>query len=353
MTRPSPHSKPGQPSPAKSRSMLGAIVALSAAGLAALAIVAAAVQAQYPTLAADQDALACLQHDSHSTGQQVVIPKPDGEGFLSIDAFELTNYEFNRFVDATGYKTVAEQEWKDPQTGQTVKPGSAVFQAPDSVASVARAAITQWWSFEAGADWQQPNGASSNIDDRENYPVVQIALEDARAYAHWAGRRLPTASEWEYAARYEEREKRQDWHVSKEDNKSRKWIANTWQGIFPLRDTADDGFTDIAPVGCYPPLASGLHDMIGNVWEWVETPPGKPGNWATTENKLPSITTDNPLNTVPEGAEAALIMGGSFLCSPNFCMNYHPGASMEQDATLGTNHIGFRTVADVPAPGES
>lgn len=362
-----PHSYP-QPRPVR-----GAIAAVSAIGLGVVAIAAVVVQTQLHQAPYLQGLNTCNPTASAQPGTQVIIPKADGTGSLSIDAFELSNLEFSRFVEATGYKTVAEREWQDPQSNLISEPGSAVFIQPSGVTDVA---LNQWWSFEPGANWRHPLGVSSDIVGRESYPVVQLALEDARAYATWAGRRLLTAKEWEYAARYAEDSARNVWHVARhqasqpEGNRAattasgNHWIANTWQGIFPLRDTAADGFAEVAPIGCYPPLASGLYDMIGNVWEWVEPATDVSANTDDDQSYVPEISpeaTSNPLigsssaasDGNPVDGNTAKIMGGSYLCSPNFCMNYHPGAYLHQDVSLGTNHIGFRTVVDLPAPEDS
>ena len=288
---------------------------------------------------------------------QVTVPATDG-GLLSFDQHEVTNLQFRQFVDATGYITLAERgvaiDSNSDFNGLQLQPGSAVFMQPDSVRA---AALGEWWAFVPGANWQQPTGPDSHIDGKDHYPVVQLSYEDVEAYAQWAGRRLPTASEWEQAARYNENVRRKSWHkratpgymqtgLSSESKGSSQadYLANTWQGIFPLKNKASDGHADLAPVGCYRPLASQLYDMVGNVWEWVDTDltvktpePNQPT--ATFKGQTVAMTHEN--------ATTQKIMGGSFLCSPNFCMNYHPSAYLDQDVSLGTNHIGFRTVVSV------
>lgn len=223
-----------------------------------------------------------------------------------IDRTEVTNAQFAEFVRATNYVTLAERPGNA---------GAAVFVMPSGNADLSTAA--SWWSYVEGANWRHPGGPDTTIESRENFPVVAIAHEDALAFAKWKGRRLPTEAEWEHAARagdaqLPEREQPKD--------------ANTWQGVFPIIDTAEDGFTGIAPVGCFKPNAFGLHDMIGNVWEF---------------------TADLYENHTPP---AHVIKGGSFLCAPNYCIRYRPAARQAQEDGLGTSHVGFRTVLDAPGP---
>lgn len=227
------------------------------------------------------------------------------EGFW-IDRTEVTNAEFATFVRATNYVTVAERK------GTT---GAAVFVMPSGNADLSTAA--SWWRYVEGASWRHPGGPDTSIEGRENFPVVAIAYEDAAAYAKWKGRRLPTEAEWEHAARagaatLPEREQPKE--------------ANTWQGVFPLINTSEDGFTGIAPVGCFKPNALGLYDMIGNVWEF---------------------TTDAFESATPP---AHVIKGGSFLCAPSYCLRYRPAARQPQEDGLGTSHVGFRTVLNGSPP---
>ncbi|HWI87330.1 MAG TPA: SUMF1/EgtB/PvdO family nonheme iron enzyme [Sphingomonas sp.] len=224
------------------------------------------------------------------------------EAFL-LDAHEVTNRQFAAFVTATGYKTQAEREG-----------GSAVFVKPDTAVSLDDAG--RWWRFVKDADWRHPIGPASSLEGAGDFPVVHVDWEDAQAYAHWAGGRLPTAAEWERAARGNQADARdpKSWAYDAQGHPT----ANSWQGLFPVRDTAQDGYAGIAPVGCFQANAFGLHDMIGNVWEW--TAPG------------------------PEDADrrTALIKGGSYLCAMNYCANFRPAAFQAQERDLGTSHIGFR-----------
>ncbi len=240
---------------------------------------------------------------------------------FSIDATEVTNAQFSRFVEATGYVTQAEKVPDPTLIPQDAPPylflpGSAVFKTatPDK---------PYWWSYVPGANWRHPEGPKSTIDGRAHFPVVQIAFGDAQAYAQWADRRLPRETEWEYAAKAGAATLYPWGDERVPDGQHR---ANTWQGLFPMDDRAEDGFAGLAPVGCFKPNAFGLYDMIGNVWEWTATP------YVQNEAQFSSI---EPVYT---------IKGGSYLCADNYCRRYRSSARQPQEAGLGSNHIGFRTV---------
>lgn len=242
----------------------------------------------------------------------------DVQGFW-IDTFEVTNAQFAAFVAATGWVTVAERSSSAGSSG--VAPGGAVFTLP-------RRGNAGQWVFMAGANWRHPDGPASTIEGKESEPVVQIALEDAVAYAAWAGKKLPSEIQWEYAARGGLDAKTYAWGdelVTAED-----WKANTWQGAFPYENSAADGFAGRSPVGCFAPNGYGVHDMIGNVWEWTRDP-----------------YSAGPAVAAAAGAPRGVIKGGSFLCAPNYCQRYRPAARHPQDADLGANHLGFRTVINI------
>ncbi len=229
-------------------------------------------------------------------------------GFL-IQAHEVTNGQFAAFVDATGHVTDAERSAAAGGPGA----GSAVFSHPGSGARVAAP-----WALVPGATWRSPDGPGSDIAGREAFPVVHVSQADARAYAEWAGGRLPSEVEWEYAASLGLADPSdQTSGAYREDGRP---VANTWQGIFPIADTQDDGFGGLAPAGCFPSSGLGLYDMIGNAWEWTDTPYA-PGQHT--------------------------IKGGSYLCADNFCRRYRPAARQPQDSDFSTNHIGFRIVRDL------
>lgn len=239
------------------------------------------------------------------------------DGFW-MDVHEVTNAQFAAFVEATGYKTLAERqppamEGAPPEMQQA---GSAVFNVPSDD-------DPRWWHWVPGAEWRHPSGPSEKIDKQQNVPVVQIAYDDALAYAGWAGMELPNEEQWEYAARGGE-------EVLPEPKSSDgKPQANYYQGAFPAKDLGEDGFDTRAPVGCFQPNNYGLYDMIGNVWEWTRA--------------------DGTRADASE--DVKVIKGGSYLCAANYCARYRPAARQFQERGLGTNHIGFRLVSnDKPAP---
>jgi len=265
------------------------------------------------------------------------------DGFW-IDRHEVTNAQFQEFVEATGYVTLAERGL-DPKTHPSLPkdllvPGSVVFIQPTDVAHGGR--IAQWWQYVPGANWRHPAGPGSSIAGKHNHPVVHVAYEDALAYARWRGHALPTEAQWELAARGG-RDGEDDWSSAFGDDG--KPIANTWQGLFPVLDTKEDGYSGTAPVGCFKPNGYGLYDMIGNVWEWTSDW-YKPGY-----SRGPVTNPSGPdLQQIVTGARAPsrVIKGGSYLCASNYCARYRPAARQPQEIDLSTAHLGFRTVLNDP-----
>ena len=236
---------------------------------------------------------------------------------FEMDATEVTNAQFARFVAETGYVTAAERP-ADPAAHpgldpSLLKPGSAVFGMDAGNGGF-------WWSFVEGASWRAPTGPGSTIEGMDAFPVVHVAYSDAAAYAAWAGARLPTEEEWEIAARGGIEGADYVWGA--EFRPEGAWRANTWQGPFPVIDTGEDGRQGLAPTGCYPPNDYGLYDMAGNVWEWTSS------------------------RFAPDATEGT-IRGGSYLCAPSYCARFRPAARQPQERDFSASHIGFRTVRDL------
>jgi formylglycine-generating enzyme len=266
------------------------------------------------------------------------------DGFW-MDKTEVTNKQFEHFVQATGYVTVAERKphAKDfPGVFEEhLVPGSLVFTPPAD--SVPLNNFFAWWRYVPGAHWKQPEGRSSTIKGRENHPVVHIAYEDALAYGAWAGKRLPTEAEWECAARGGLDRKRYCWGDQLKPHGI--WQANIWQGRFPYENTLEDGFYGTSPVGSFPVNGYGLYDMSGNVWEWCS-------DWYRPDyyRTLTATITRNPqgpstsFDPDDKGVDKRVLRGGSFLCSDRYCRRYVPGGRGKGAPDTGACHIGFRCV---------
>ncbi len=288
-----------------------------------------------------------------------------------IDKYAVTNADFEKFVAATGYKTVAERpvDWEElkkqapPGTPkppeEALQPGSLVFHP--TAGPVPLNDMSGWWAWTTGADWRHPEGPRSNIKGRENHPVVQIAWEDAVAYATWAGKRLPTEAEWEYAARGGLEGKRYAW--GDEEIVDGKYHANRWTGDFPYRNTKEDGFAGTAPVGSFPANAYGLFDMGGNVWNWCADiyhgaahAENAAAGGVCCDPKGPAAAAETrPLPGDPSppdmpGTLRRVIKGGSFLCAPSYCESYRPAARRGTPPDTGSSHVGFRCAKSLPVP---
>jgi formylglycine-generating enzyme len=251
-------------------------------------------------------------------------------GAFEIDAHHVTNRDFARFVAATGYATVAERPL-DPEDfpgapAENLQPGSLVFTRTAGPVDLRH--INQWWTWTPGACWRHPDGPRSTLDGREDHPVVHVAYEDAHAYAAWAGKRLPSESEWEYAARGGLDRATYTWGDRPERPAQR--LANYWHGEFPWRPARGYGAT--TPAGAFPPNGYGLFDMAGNVWEWTS-------DWFGGSERA-SLDPAQPQFPVPR----KVVKGGSFLCADSYCLRYRPAARRPQMVDTGMSHIGFRCV---------
>jgi sulfatase modifying factor 1 len=270
-------------------------------------------------------------------------------GPLAVERHPVTNAQFAEFVTETDYVTVAEQPL-DPALYPGVAtadlaPGALVFRP--SSGPVDLRDWRQWWDWAPGACWRHPFGPDSSVADRPDHPVVQVAYPDAAAYARWAGRRLPTEAEWEYAARAGTTT---TYAWGDDVHPGGALMANTWQGRFPYRNDSALGWVGTSPVGTFPPNAFGLYDMIGNVWEWTTsefTPRHRPGG-ETPAAKGCCTPTRTPDPTVNQA-----LKGGSHLCAPEYCHRYRPAARSPQSQDSATTHIGFRCVGEMSQPAES
>ncbi len=260
-----------------------------------------------------------------------------------MDRTEVTNDQFAAFVQATGYRTVAERAVdaaSHPALPPEMRlPGAVVFISPTSLSG--QGSATQWWRYVAGADWRHPGGPATSIEGRGAFAVVNVTIEDAQAYARWLGAAIPSEAQWEWAARAAQA------HAPRTHEQPTQ--ANTWQGLFPVANSADDGFVGLAPVGCFAPNALGLFDLIGNAWELTRD--------AYTPSHAVLAADDGadpgPASVRPSGGAGIgqhVIKGGSFLCAPNYCMRYRAGARQAQDDDLAVSHLGFRTVLLAPGP---
>jgi formylglycine-generating enzyme required for sulfatase activity len=273
------------------------------------------------------------------------------DGFW-MDANEVSNAQYQEFVAVTGYVTVAERKPRPEDypgaPPEVLVPGSVVFTPPARAVPLRNALL--WWRYVPGASWRHPEGPGSSISHRLDHPVVHIAYEDAEAYARWAGKRLPTEAEWEFAARGGLEGKAYPW--GDEFQPEGRWMANTWQGQFPNAGRADDGHARTAPVGSYPANGYGLHDMAGNVWEWTS-------DWYHPETYSKRVAADQSVVRNPRGPSEAesydpqesgmpkrVQRSGSFLCTDQYCTRYMVGTRGKGAPDTGSNHLGFRCVRE-------
>jgi len=273
------------------------------------------------------------------------------DGFW-MDSYEVTNEQFARFVEATGYVTLAERPLNPAEfpgaPAENLVPGSLVFWKRDAAVDLRN--YVNWWRWTPGASWRSPFGPESEIAGIEQHPVVHVAYEDAETYALWAGKELATEAEWEFAARGGLEGKKFTW--GDEEFPDGKAMVNSWQGEFPWQNLLTDGYEGTSPVGSFPPNGFGLYDMTGNVWEWTT-------DWYVPRHADEVVKSccgpsTNPRITSPEKSydpaqpnfriARKVVKGGSHLCAPNYCLRYRPAARQPQMIDTGMSHIGFRCI---------
>ena len=297
-----------------------------------------------------------------SDGDRMALPHEKPKHTVKVDGFymdetEVTNAQFSKFIEVTNYITTAERpvDWdliKQQLPPGTPKPhdsllltGSLLFKkTKESVPNLYD--FSQWWRWTTGANWKQPEGKGSSIDGKDNHPVVHVSYEDAMAYCNWAGRRLPTEAEWEFAARGGKQDKIYFWGDLTDKLSS---YVNSWEGEFPVDNTQADGFEKSAPVKTYPPNGYRLYEISGNVWEWTS-------DWYSSQYY--QYCRENSITNNPKGPNEAfnpnnpyvderVIRGGSFLCNASYCASYRVSSRMATDPNTSLEHLGFRTVMDL------
>lgn len=276
------------------------------------------------------------------------------DGFW-MDRYPVTNERFRGFVDATNHVTFAEIP-PNPADYPGALPemlyaGSLVFTKPSG--PVDRHHIGNWWQYARGADWRHPAGLDSSTEGLKLHPVVHVTFADAEAFASWENKALPTEAEWEFAARGGLDGAAYAW--GEEFISNGRMMANTWQGEFPWQNLNSDGFEGTSPVGSFPPNGYGLHDVIGNVWEWTTDwystahPADEPKACCVPRNPRGAAETTSYDLAQPEiKIPRKVLKGGSHLCAPNYCRRYRPAARFPEPVDTSTSHVGFRCIVRVP-----
>jgi formylglycine-generating enzyme required for sulfatase activity len=301
----------------------------------------------------ERDAMVWIEPGTFKMGSDRFYPEEGpvrevASGGFWIDKYAVTNAEFATFVRKTGYVTVAERELNPADFPgaplENLVPGSLCFHMTSGPVNLAD--YSQWWSWVPGACWKHPEGVGSNTKSRPDHPVVHVACEDAESYARWAGKRLPTETEWEFASRGGL--DGADFVWGDEIQPGGKPMANTWQGAFPWQNDLRDGYERTAPVGQFPPNGYGLFDMAGNVWEWTS-------DWYLQQRDAPhspccagESARERSFDPCQPGIKMPrkVLKGGSFLCSPSYCLRFRPAARSPQAIDTGMSHLGLRCVAD-------
>jgi formylglycine-generating enzyme len=272
-------------------------------------------------------------------GSEAFYPEEGPVHETFVESFEIsrhavTNAQFADFVEQTGYITVAERPVDPSDLGasahSSIDPGSLVFTPTDNAVDLANWRL--WWKWVPGASWRHPRGPGSDIATLLSHPVVQVSYEDANAFASWAGARLPTEEEWEFAARGGLESATFAW--GEEPNNGSR--ANTWQGSFPFDNQGAKGWVYTAPVGSFPPNGYGLYEMTGNTWEWTSS------LWRSRHRPANSCCPAPPEAEGHSPGRSRVLKGGSHLCSPSYCLRYRPAARSQQTEDSATTHIGFR-----------
>ncbi len=314
-----------------------------------------------PSMCKQPDAMVWLPGGKFIMGSDRHYPEEapaqlESVGGFWIDRYPVTNSQFQAFVAATGHWTLAER----PADASAYPGAEAAMLAPASIVftppshPVDLSDPYRWWSYVPGADWQHPGGPCTSLRERLDHPVTHVAWPDALAYANWAGKQMPTEAEWEYAARGGLTGAEFAW--GDEISPGGRYLANTWQGEFPYQNLQLDGYAGTSPVGAFPANGYGLHDMIGNVWEWTS-------DWYADRHfaatNTPSCCGALAPRVDPVGGNGAesiegaqlhlgiprkVMKGGSHLCAPNYCRRYRPAARMPQPIDTSTCHLGFRCV---------